>query len=218
MRIKKQGFKDTFKNSTCISMLNTLYGKYNGQLRDWVTKSEFGEGCSCESALWNVILDDEIIDAFHFYSISGMIDSYEEMNDLVSSGDDDYSCEGADAGIEPVFWSANWIPFGTSASGDYLCLDQKSKCVIYVCHEGSPRRIVAKNFEKFLDNWNKMLSDTVIITSNDTAYVVQYKDKIKTMANYKDFPWDIVPRRYDIQAFHVQHGFFSLDMISTYFD
>ena len=209
-------FRNTFSDSSSTKQLSTLFKRYNGQLRDWIHKDPIGNGCVAQATLWNIVLDGEIRESCHFLSIQEILDTYTMMIEI-TSGTETFYCEGADSGIDPVYWSPSWIPFGTTAGGDLLCLDQKSRSVIYVCHEGSKRRIVADTLELFLDKWSEMLSETVIIESHEEKFIVSYKDTRKIVSKLNDFPWDIVPDRMDIQGFHLQHGFFDLVNIGDFF-
>jgi cell wall assembly regulator SMI1 len=64
----------------------------------------------------------------------------------------------ATRGIQPVWWSQEWVPIADNGGGDYVCLDLAPAKggtvgqVILFGHEGTPQRRVARSFAEWLGN------------------------------------------------------------------
>jgi len=208
--------KSAFQNEKSIADISTLYKRFNGQRKVWAAGDSQDDDSIDQPTFWTVVLDGEIVDSMYFHSIREMIDTHSRMDKLMlESGE--YYCEGADEGIDPVFWSSDWIPFGSSPGGDLICLDPKSGAVIYVCHEGGKRKIIADSWESFFDLWAKCLRETVVIKETDDDLSVTYKDLNRKISSIEDFPWKDIPDRADIQAFHIKYGFFPLENVDDFF-
>jgi len=207
--------KSTFQNEKSIADISTLYKRFNGQRRVWASGVSQNDDSCIQPTLWTVVVDEEIVDAMYFHSIREMIDTHFRMNKLMSESGDFY-CQGADEGIDPLFWSSDWIPFGSSPGGDLICLDQKSGTVIYVYHEGGKRRIIADSWESFFDLWAESLRETVVIEELDDNLSLTYKDFKRKISSIEEFPWKDIPDRADIQVFHIKWGFFCLENLDDF--
>lgn len=158
-------------SESVIDELTVLYLWHNGQKRDTPT-------------LFPLEQDDQWEESYQFNSLTDMLNYYNIMNNLVKeNGLDSYWCEGADDGVEPVFWSENWIPIGVTCGGDYLCLDQLSKNVITVCHEGGKRRVVSASLTSYLSNFLDNIRKSCSIIKQDDGFRVTYNGLSQIYSN-----------------------------------
>lgn len=154
---------ESLPKSEYINDLLTLFKWHDGQTINWTGKkvdhSMFAFFHS--PALFPIKIDNAFECNYSFWNLRTAISAY--MSNTASfSNLDDYECEGADEGIDPVFWSDMWIPFAGDGCGNNLCFDLTSGKLITFVHS-TKRRFFANSIEEYFKTYTKWLDKFVQI-------------------------------------------------------